>query len=76
MKTTVGKLHMNFEEYMQINLCSEVKSCGFTIGNGKKLYWYVVPFNGYFKCYPVEPDGLGWPRKVSGEQEITIHLIK
>jgi len=47
---------------------------GFTIGNGKKVYWYVLPTkNGMYQCLPIEKDGtLGWPRFVTSDAKVTI----
>lgn len=73
LQTTVGKLHVNFDHYMGCTLQGKADATGFTIGQGKKMYWYIVPHNGYFKCYPVEDKGgLGWPRQVNGQTRVTV----
>lgn len=49
---------------------------GFTIGRGKKLYWYFRWHgSGNATVYPVETDGnIGWPRTINTDTEITIHF--
>ena len=50
---------------------------GFTIKNGKKVYWYITPMpkSGLYRCLPVEKDKtLGWPRYISGDTEINVIL--
>jgi hypothetical protein len=46
---------------------------GFTIGKGKKVYWYISPMpkSGLYRCLPQEKDGsLGWPRFVEWNQVV------
>jgi hypothetical protein len=70
MKTTIQKLFENFQEYM-----IEKKAKGFSIGKGKKLYWYLTPNIrlNKFRCLSIERGTLGWPRRCVPEQIIFIH---
>ena len=79
--TTIAKLGEQFDQLMLgwqgYGSKNNKKAKGFTIGKGKKLYWYLLPvatkkFVGY-RCFPVEGSTLGWPRLCSPEQEVTIH---
>jgi len=48
---------------------------GFTIGRGKKVYWYITPMpkSGRYRCLPIDKDGkLGWPRFVSPGQTVKV----
>lgn len=47
---------------------------GFTIGRGKKVYWYVSPMkSGKYRCLAVEKGGkLGWPRFVNWDQMVKV----
>ena len=50
------------------------KAAGFTIGRGKKLYWYITPYTDHYRCLPVEPNGdLGCPRWCGLYQKVTVH---
>ena len=49
---------------------------GFTIGKGKKIYWYITPMSkrGLYRCLPIEEHGkLGWPRFVPANQKIKVY---
>jgi hypothetical protein len=84
MKTknsTISELVEKFDELMldrKIVGFGNCKATGFTIGKGKKLYWYLTPycskkFVGY-RCLPVEKHGLlGWPRRCLPTQKVVIH---
>lgn len=56
-------------------LMVDAKAKGFTIGRGRKLYWFITPMpSGYYKCYGYEKgDTLSWSRQVEVEDKITIH---
>lgn len=48
---------------------------GFTIGRGKKVYWYITPMpkSGKYRCLPIEERGLlGWPRFVYPDQIVKV----
>lgn len=48
---------------------------GFSIGRGKKIYWYITPMpkSGLYRCIPVDKDGhLGWPRFVEPYQTVVV----
>ncbi len=49
---------------------------GFTIGKGKKIYWYITPMpnSGRYRCLPIEKDGkLGWPRMIY--PNMVVHIV-
>lgn len=82
---TISDLAQNFD-YFMMGDCSmwkdnveipplRMKARGFTIGKGKKLYWFITPNKcGTYRCLGYEEgDTLGWPRNVENNQEITIH---
>lgn len=49
---------------------------GFTIGKGKRVYWYVTPMprSGRYRCLGLEEDNgrLGWPRYVYPDAKVSI----
>lgn len=49
---------------------------GFTVGRGKKLYWYITPVgSGYYRVHGLEEDGkLSWPRSVNPEDKVVVHF--
>jgi len=68
-KTVIQKLNTNFDVWMK-------GAKGFTIENGKKLYWYIVPnkYRNQYRCFSVEDDGtLGWPRYCKLDTKVTVH---
>lgn len=71
---TLGELNKNFDEIM----CGGpflIKAKGFTIGRGKKLYWYIIGSRAHrsFRCVPVEANGrLGWARTVKSDTKVTV----
>lgn len=68
---TLNDLAHFFDEYM---LDPRPKAKGFTIGRGKKLYWYITPYTYHYRCLPIEPNGdLGWPRWCGPYQKVTVH---
>jgi hypothetical protein len=68
---------MTITEYLETVFDHREDLLGFTIGKGKKLYWYITPMPkfGRYRCLPVEDgqDSLGWPRTVLPTQEVTPH---
>ena len=48
---------------------------GFSVGNGKALYWYITPTqNGMYKCYRQYDNGeVGLPRYLSPSQIVKLH---
>ena len=70
MTVTISELDHRFSELMQVALGKETGATGFTIGNGKKLYWYITPTrNGNYRCIALGES----PRYVNKEQLVTIH---
>jgi len=71
---TLDDLAHLFDELMTE---SQPRAEGFTIGKGKKLYWYITPYpkSCLYRCVPIEEsDGeLGWPRWCSPYQKVTVH---
>lgn len=73
MTLTLDDLAGRFDELMTE---PRPRAKGFSIGRGKKLYWYITPYprSGFYRCVPLEPDGeLGWPRWCSPYQKVTVH---
>ena len=69
---TINDIAQNFDELMV-----DKKAKGFSIGKGKKLYWYLTPYpnTGKYRCLPIETNkSLGWPRFCYPEQKIVIHF--
>lgn len=68
---------MTITEYIEADFPNNKKIRGFSIGKGKKIYWYITPLNsGLYRCLPLENDKtLGWPRFVTFDQSVTIHYI-
>lgn len=67
---SIQELTENFSELMV-----DRKAKGFTIGRGRKLYWYITPgtSKAMYRCLGFESDSkLGWPRWVYPDQEINI----
>ena len=66
---------MTITEYLETVFDFREDLLGFTIGRGKKLYWYITPMprQGLYRCLPIEKgeDSLGWPRFVTPTQEVT-----
>lgn len=66
---------MTITEYIETVFDFREDLLGFTIGKGKKLYWYITPMPrvGLYRCLPIEEgsDSLGWPRSVEASQEVT-----
>lgn len=64
---------MTITEYLETVFDFREDLLGFTIGKGKKLYWYITPMprSGLYRCLSVEGETLGWPRFVKPTQEIT-----
>lgn len=67
---TITQLASLFDELM-----IEKNAEGFSIGKGKKIYWYISPSPlGFYYAYPQEPNGiLGWRRQLKVNDKITIH---
>lgn len=62
MFDTIGELHSSIHK-------------GFSIGRGKKVYWYITPCSrrGLYRVLPIENDGsLGWARYIPGEATINV----
>lgn len=57
-QTTIGELAENFDEWMFLGdtFSKKPKAKGFTIGRGKKLYWYLDPSGrtGKYKVYSLD----------------------
>jgi len=66
---------MTLNEMQQLGDIDPKEYEGFTIGNGKKIYWYITPYpsSGLYRCLPIESNKLGWPRWVTGN--IEVHLV-
>ncbi len=70
MTLSIGELAQNFHELM-VNKNAK----GFTIGKGKKIYWYIVTYarTGQYKCLRFDENNiLGYPRFVNSNTNITI----
>jgi hypothetical protein len=69
---TLNELAERFDELM-----IDKHAIGFTIGKGKKLYWYITPYSRRtvsYRCLPNEGGGeLGWPRFCPPDQMVTVH---
>ena len=65
---------MTITEYIDQAMCDDPTVKGFTIGRGKKIYWYITPMpSGVYQCLPFENDNtLGWPRMVTYDQIIQV----
>ena len=66
---------MTITDYLNKCIADEKGVKGFTIGRGKKVYWYITPMprSGTYRCLPIdEPGLLGWPRFVKWDQEIQV----
>jgi hypothetical protein len=73
-KTTTGKICFISSKLTLTNcdLDSDIHK-GFTIGKGKKLYWYLIWHpSGNVTVYPA--DGKMYGRWISGDTEITVHF--
>ena len=71
------KTKMTIDEYIHFidgNPDTNIK--GFTIGKGKKIYWYITPMprSGRYRCLSIDENGkLGWPRYVYPGQ--IVHVV-
>jgi len=66
---------MTLNDYIEQDYPNRTDIKGFTIRNGKKVYWYITPMpkSGLYRCLPVEKDEtLGWPRWVPGDTSIKV----
>ena len=64
---------MTLNEMIELGDLDPKKFEGFTIGKGKKIYWYITPMpkSGLYRCLPIEENGkLGWARWVSGNIQV------
>ena len=67
---TLDELATRFNELM----IEPRPAAGFTIGQGKKLYWYITPYTDHYRCLPIVPNGeLGCPRWCKPIQKVTVH---
>lgn len=87
IETTIEELTANYEYYMRSAYIwpngwdKEPVTTGygiakgFTIGRGKKLYWYIIVSpKGFYYAYPIEERGLlGWRRQFEQKTKVTIH---
>ena len=66
---------MTITEYLETIFDFRPDLLGFTIGKGRKLYWYITPMagSGLYRCLPIEEgsDSLGWPRYIESSQDVT-----
>jgi len=65
---------MTLNKYIENDYPNSVDIEGFTIKNGKKIYWYITPTkNGFYRCIPIERDEtLGWARYIDGNTEVKV----
>jgi len=65
---------MTLNEMLESGDLDPDKYEGFTIKNGKKVYWYITPMpnSALYRCLPIEGDKLGWPRWIPGSTEINL----
>lgn len=67
------------QDLLNGGICEPQYYKGFTVRNGKQLFWYVKPTpNGYYAIYPkLEGGRLGYPRYVDANKTIvTVHPEK
>ena len=70
---------MTLDEYIEQDFQNRNGVGGFTIGKGKKVYWYFTPMprSGLYRVLPIEDDGtLGRPRWIPGDAEITVRMME
>lgn len=75
--TTLGELADRFDELMFPG--GGWRAIGFTLGRGKKKYWYITPApeSGQYRCLPIEEGGkLGWPVYHYPNKKVTIYYVE
>jgi len=66
---------MTITDYIEQDFPDKRVHHGFTIGRGKKIYWYITPYSsrGVYRCLPIEKDGsIGWPRFINPKEIVHV----
>lgn len=74
----VDDLAFHFNDFMTPSFSEKgISAKGFSIGKGRKLYWYISPWSGgSYRCLgydPQMPSTLGYPRFIQPHQIVTVH---